>query len=324
MSKAKPFKDPRGHSLRIYSDIFDSPAFKALGPHDVMAYLALLRELKDSNNGDLSLPLTRAKKCGIGHHMTLARSLRALCAVGLVAIARKGGCTRGGQRLATLYRATDRECYEIPAKHLPAMQATNEWKRVTSVQYGNELIAAAEAAVKTTLDKLQSPGHPVTVTVSLRVLVRATTRTPRDTWNKGLGHGVTMAEKGSNPASMRPSGEFYPLPEIASHRTPRVSPLYIATPEGEMGSVEGCDGEQGAQASAIETLSDLWAKVGCRSTWDGKHIGIRPGPRTNRLAVAKAAMGSALAKHARKQPPPAGELVHVSDEYSQDTSGWND
>ena len=36
--------------------------------------LALLRELKGYNNGDLSLPLTRAKKCGIGHHMTLARS----------------------------------------------------------------------------------------------------------------------------------------------------------------------------------------------------------------------------------------------------------
>ena len=52
MSKPKPFKDPRGHSLRIYSDIFDSAAFKALGPHDVMAYLALLRELKGSNNGD--------------------------------------------------------------------------------------------------------------------------------------------------------------------------------------------------------------------------------------------------------------------------------
>ena len=68
----------------MYSDIYDSPAFAALSPHDVMAYLALLRELKGYNNGDLSLPLSRAKKCGISHPKTLARSLRALCAVGLV------------------------------------------------------------------------------------------------------------------------------------------------------------------------------------------------------------------------------------------------
>ena len=118
MSKLKPPRDPRGHSLRIYSDVFDSPAFSALSPYDVMAYLALLRELKGYNNGDLSLPLSRAKACGISHHMTLARSLRALCAVGLVAVNRKGGCTKGGQRLPNLYRMTDRECYAIPAKFL--------------------------------------------------------------------------------------------------------------------------------------------------------------------------------------------------------------
>ena len=76
----RPFRDPRGHSLRIYSDVYDSPAFAALSPHDVLAYLALLRELKGHNNGDLSLPLTRAKKCGLSHPKTLARSLRALCA----------------------------------------------------------------------------------------------------------------------------------------------------------------------------------------------------------------------------------------------------
>ena len=91
-----------------------------------------------------------------------------------------------------------------------------------------------------------------------------------------------------------------------------------------MGSVEGCDGEQGAQASAIETLSDLWAKVGCRSTWDGKHVGIRPGPRTNRLAVAKAAMGSAQAKHAPSAPPPQDTPTRIQDEHAHDLSVWND
>jgi predicted transcriptional regulator len=153
MSKTKAARDPRGHSLRIYTDVFDSPAYAGLSPHDVLAYLALLRELKGYNNGDLSLTLTRAKKYGIQHHVTLARSLRALCAVGLVAITRKGGSAKGGQRLPSLYRVTDRECYEIPAKMLCAMKETHEWKRITSVDQARQLIRDAEQGVKRDTEK---------------------------------------------------------------------------------------------------------------------------------------------------------------------------
>ena len=170
MSKQKSPRDPRGHSLRVYADIYDSPAFKCLSPCDVMAYLALLRELKGYNNGDLSLPLSRSKSCGISHHLTLARSLRALCAVGLIAVTRKGGSTKGGQRLANLYRVTDRECFDIPSKHLAAIKATNEWKTVTSIEKGHDLIATAEVAAKATHEK-KALGHGVTVTTTPRDVV---------------------------------------------------------------------------------------------------------------------------------------------------------
>lgn len=239
MTKSKPFKDPRGHSLRVYSDVYDSPAFAALSPHDVLAYLALLRELKGYNNGDLSLPLTRAQKCGIGHHITLARSLRALCAVGLVAVTRRGDATKGGQRLANLYRLTDRECHAIPAKHLDAMKETHEWKRVTTKQHGLDLIAAAEASVKALPEKLKSLGHGVTAITSPDVLVGAINRIPRDTWSEGLGHGVTMAKKAASPMLARVLGVFAPTAENTSHRTPRVPPLYIATPTGGIACGEG-------------------------------------------------------------------------------------
>ncbi len=226
------FRDPRGHSLRVYADVYDSHAWAALGPFDVLAYLALLRELRGFNNGDLSLPLSRAKRCGIGHHVTLARALRALCAVGLIAITRKGGCTKGGQRLPTLYRLTDRECFEVPAKHIEARPATDEWKRTTSREHGLSLIADAEAKTKTL-------GHPVTDTTSPSVLVGPKTRTRRDTWNDGLGHAVTMAEKGAKPMPARVSGEFGPAPEKPSHRTPDVPPLYVAIPTGDGEGVKG-------------------------------------------------------------------------------------
>ncbi len=253
MARKNQFRDPRGHSIRVYSDVFDSSAWAALSPHDVLAYLALLRELKGSNNGDLSLPLTRAKTCGIGHHVTLARSLRALCAVGLIAITRKGGCTKGGQRLPNLYRVTDRECFEIPAKHLEAHPATNEWKHIASREQGLELIAAAEAAVKT-----KTLGHAVTATTSAGVLVKPKTRTPRDTWNDGLGHGVTMAENSAKPMLARVSGDFDPATKKAGHRTPARPPLHTATPGGESAGAKGTEKQRAphvGRRSAGEGLS---------------------------------------------------------------------
>ena len=148
MAKHPKYKDPRGHSLRIYDEIFDSHAFNALSASDKVAYLALLRVLKEYNNGDLSLPLSRARKCGIKHHVTLARSLRALCAVGLIAKTREGGCTKGGQRLPNLYRVTDRECYEIKKIYQEPTPASNEWKKFTSIEQALEKIRAADLAAR--------------------------------------------------------------------------------------------------------------------------------------------------------------------------------
>lgn len=227
MRNLKPQRDPRGHSLRIYSDVYDSPAFAALSPHDVLAYLALLRELKGYNNGDLSLPLSRAKTCGISHPKTLARSLRALCAVGLVAMTRKGGCTKGGQRLPNLYRMTDRECYAIPAKFLEAMKESQEWKRVTSVQHGHQLIQIAEDTAKAVHLKKNCLEHAVTSTSSPGALVKAKTMAPREAWSEQSGHCVNMVKKGEKPLSMRVAAGFSPAHEKAVHRAPHSTPLYV-------------------------------------------------------------------------------------------------
>jgi hypothetical protein len=239
MSNKTKFVDPRGHSLRIYDDIFDSPAYGALSPHDKVAYTALLRDLRATNNGDLSLTLTRAKKCGVGHHITLARSLRALCAVGLVAITRKGGCRKGGERLPTLYRVTDRECYEIPAKGLDYCKATNEWKAVTSITQGEALIQAAEVKAKSSYAEKNNVGHEMTDTLSRGVPVIEKTTSPRVLSTPLPCHGVSLPEKGANPIAMRDSGGFPGLSEIAGHRSPRVPPLYIATPTANHCQFEG-------------------------------------------------------------------------------------
>ena len=257
MSKLKPQRDPRGHSLRVYSDVYDSPAFVALSPHDVLAYLALLRELKGYNNGDLSLPLSRAKTCGISHSKTLARSLRALCAVGLVAVTRKGGCTKGGQRLPNLYRMTDRECYSIPAKHLEAMPETNEWKRVTSAQHGHSLIQIAEDAAKSDALKKNNLGHAVTGTTSLRALVEPKTKAPRDAWHEQPEHVVRMEKKASNLAPMRATAEFPVSGEKVGHRAPRMPPLYLYQSKGQTDCLHGYGSYQRLAAKPAHLFTKL-------------------------------------------------------------------
>lgn len=128
-----------------------------------MAYLALLRELKGYNNGDLSLPRAAPRSAAL---TTTSRwpAACARCAPGLIAVTRKGGSTKGGQRLPTLYRMTDRECYDIPKKGIEAMRATNEWRTVATPEQGRERIQATETAVKNEAAKLKTLGHRVTVT----------------------------------------------------------------------------------------------------------------------------------------------------------------
>lgn len=233
MSKSKLQTDPRGHSVRVYDDIYDSPAFRALSPHDVLAYLALLRELKGYNNGDLSLPLTRSRNCGISHPKTLARSLRALCAVGLVAVSRRGGCNKGGERLPNLYRVTDRDCYSNPAKFLEAMPASNEWKRVTSIEHAHRLIQEAEAAAITAYHEKKAAGHAVKDTRSPGALVKPETRAPCDPRKDGPGHSMNLVEMAEKPMLARVSQGFLSGPEEKGHRAPHSTPLYLYQPRGQ-------------------------------------------------------------------------------------------
>ena len=242
MNKSLSYRDVRGHHIRIYSEVYDSPAFKALTPPDVMAYLSLLRDLKGSNNGDLSLTLTKARERGISHHTTLARSLRALCAVGLICLTRKGGATRGGQRLASLYAVTDSEVYEMRHKQVEARKADFAWRKVTTIEYGRSLIDQAEAKAKKGVSKLNVQGHKLTATGTPADVITPFNRPIGDTWQDRPRHTVTHGNNPDNLAFMRVSEDFLGDAEFASHRTHDVSPIHIAIHKG--GSEEGrlpCD-----------------------------------------------------------------------------------
>ena len=142
--RKRPTSDPRGGHVRLYWELIDSNAWRCLSASDQRAYIALVRQLRQTNNGDLSLPLSVARHHGVSSKTTLAKNLRALMAVGLIALTRRGGATRGGQRLPSLYRLTDLPALPVPSKHIEGAKATNDWKAIVTLAAGCFLIKQAE------------------------------------------------------------------------------------------------------------------------------------------------------------------------------------
>jgi hypothetical protein len=177
--KAPP--DPRGGHVRLYNGLIDSPAWNALSATDQRAYVALRRALGKTNNGDLSLPLSRARHYRITSPATLAKALRALVAVGLIAVTRRGGCTRGGQRLPTLYRFTDEVVYEMRPKLIDAFKATDNWKLIESLAQGKAAIREAELQARTAAEKKRLLQIPNDTDTGIEA-VRAGTTTNDEAW----------------------------------------------------------------------------------------------------------------------------------------------
>jgi predicted transcriptional regulator len=175
-------KDPRGGHVRLHWELMDSPAWKSLAATDICAYLALSRQKSATNNGDLSLTATMAKHHGIKSKTTLAKSLRALVAVGLIYVTRKGGCARGGQRLPTLYAVSCEQVYEQSRKMIDASKATFAWKTIKNIAHGRALIKAAEEKAKESSEKAIHQGQNLTNIGSKNEPVELKTRSKNGPW----------------------------------------------------------------------------------------------------------------------------------------------
>ncbi|NML43513.1 hypothetical protein HHL11_07120 [Ramlibacter sp. G-1-2-2] len=208
MAGNKAPKDPRGGHVRLYWELLDSNAWRALSATDQRIYIALLRHLRSTNNGDLSLPLSVARHHGITSKTTLAKSLRALQAVGFIAVTRKGGATRGGQRMPTLYRITDLPVLEVPAKHIEARKATFDWKQFASMAQAEAAIRASEKAAEDDAGKTETQGQKMTHTGSEIGPVEPITGSKNGPWLPGPGQKLTLgkcAESAANPMLARVS-----------------------------------------------------------------------------------------------------------------------
>lgn len=152
-AKQRSGRDPRGGHVRLHWSLIDSPAWRALSGQEIALYIAMRRDLKGvGNNGDLSATLSTMRHRGFTSPATLAKSLRALQAVGLIARTRHtGGLTHGGAKCC-LYRVTNEPTSAQPAKEIVAMPATNDhlvWKSIGHVR----------AAIKAAHEAAKRPDH---------------------------------------------------------------------------------------------------------------------------------------------------------------------
>jgi predicted transcriptional regulator len=140
MKAGKAPKDPRGGHVRLYWELVDSPAWRALSHADVRVYLAMRRKLGSTNNGNINATLAEMRHAGISSSSTLSSALHRLEALGFIEKTRQGGIAAGG-KVCSLYRFSDESTYDIPKVGVQASKPINGWKAFDS-------IAKAKAAVR--------------------------------------------------------------------------------------------------------------------------------------------------------------------------------
>lgn len=148
MSAAK-VKDPRGGHIRLYWDVLDSMAWRALSWADQALYIAMRRKLNATNNGNIEATIATLRHADFSSPSTLAKGLRALQAVGLIAKTRQGGIAYGVKHCC-LYRFTDVQVYEHPKQGVKAHKVSKDWMQFKT-------LAEAKAAVKTAHQSAKRP-----------------------------------------------------------------------------------------------------------------------------------------------------------------------
>lgn len=155
MAKNRPPGITEAH-VRIPLEVLQSPAFIALPASAVKLYLDMLSHLRGTNNGNISAALSELKHRGWRSSATLAKALRQLEAVGLIAKTRETTGVHRGSKLCNLYRFTDRDAYAQPKLHVDGHKETRDYKHFTTMADAKWAVKDASATTskkKTTLQK---------------------------------------------------------------------------------------------------------------------------------------------------------------------------
>jgi len=127
MSKQK-FKDPMGQHIRLYKDVYDSPAWLCLSPSAKALWCDLRVQATGYANGTASTALGILTHRGWSSRHTVMRAREELIVLGFIEITQQGGICSGGKS-PNLYRFTDIPMFDIPKKGLTAKKADHLYKK---------------------------------------------------------------------------------------------------------------------------------------------------------------------------------------------------
>lgn len=139
--------DPRGGHVRLYWEVVDSVAWRALSWADRGLYIAMRRKLLNTNNGNIEATLGTLRHAGITSSASLAKGLRALMTAGFIDKTRQGGIAYGS-KVCSLYRFTDEAVFDLPKLGIKAIPATHEWRRFVKIAEVRAALKQAHEAAR--------------------------------------------------------------------------------------------------------------------------------------------------------------------------------
>lgn len=188
--------------IRVTLALLDSPAYIALDWSARSLFTDMRSKLRGSNNGNINAALTELRHRGWRSPVTLAKALRQLEAVGLIAKTRQTIGVMRGSKVCNLYRFTDLDSLEFPKFQIAATKATHDYKRFTALTDARRAIAAASPTKKKAT--LQNVYRDATETVSIAPIDDTeTVVTPMPSPTENVASGIPgIARKANSHAGL--------------------------------------------------------------------------------------------------------------------------
>lgn len=190
MARSKIPSDPRGGHVRLYWEITDSVAWRALSWADRGLWLAMRRKLLSTNNGNIEATIGTLKHAGITSSATLSKGLRALMVAGFIDKTRQGGIAYGS-KVCNLFRFTDEQVFDQPKLGIRAVPASKDWQQYTKIAEVRAVLKAAHEAAKRPKGETQPKDQNAT---SLQKLKRTRSKSE---WKSGVSDSVPEQEAAS-------------------------------------------------------------------------------------------------------------------------------
>lgn len=140
-SKAKGVAMPA--HIRVDMALLNSPAFIALDSCAKALFIDLRSRVNSFTNGNINAALSELRHRNWRSPVTLAKAIRQLEAVGLIAKTRKTVGVERGSKMCNLFRFTDLDVFEIPKFGILAQKATHDYKKITELNVARQVVAKA-------------------------------------------------------------------------------------------------------------------------------------------------------------------------------------